>query len=261
MIADYKLKRRKEGAAPATLNYELGVLSQAFDLAINEWEWCKGNPVKRVSRERVRNQIERWLTPKEEADLLKASPPWLQELIVFSLYTGLRQAEVLNLKWPQVDLFRKTITLLEQKNGSKSTLPLNEKALDVLKGRAKVGQTGYVFKTRKRKQLEARNVLRSFFKARDEAGLTDFRWHDLRHSWASRLVQEGCDIYVVQRLGRWKSISMVERYAHHNTRSLRKGIELLGCERPSDLLTHNKMLPGGIVNERQSRGAGIKYFL
>ena len=108
MVSDYKLKRKREGPAPATLNYELGLLSKAFDLSINEWEWTKENPVKRVSREKVRNQIERWLLPEEEKALLGASPPWLKEIITFSLYTGLRQSEVLNLKWPQVDLFRKT---------------------------------------------------------------------------------------------------------------------------------------------------------
>ena len=129
---------------------------------------------------------------------------------------------------------QKDITLLEQKNGTKSTLPLNGKVLEVLKSRAKLKQTGYMFANRVGKPLGARNLPRVFFQARDKAGLANFRWHDLRHTWASRLVQGGCDVYTVQRLGRWKTISMVMRYAHHDVQSLRKGIEIMDAERPSD---------------------------
>ena len=92
----------------------------------------------RVSREKVRNVIERWLTAEEEQRLLAASPQWLEKIIVFAANTGLRQGEILNLQWSKVDLFRRTITLLEQKNGAKDTLPVNAKTLEVLKARAKV---------------------------------------------------------------------------------------------------------------------------
>src|SRR5678809_1629245 len=96
---------------------------------------------------KVRNLIERWLTAEEERRLLSASPEWLQEIIVFAANTGLRQSEILNLQWCNVDLFRRTITLLEQKNGGRDTLPVNAKTLDVLKARAKVRslKTDYVF--------------------------------------------------------------------------------------------------------------------
>jgi integrase len=87
---------------------------------------------------KVRNLIERWLTAEEERGLLSASPEWLQEIIVFAANTGLRQSEILNLQWCNVDLFRRTITLLEQKDGGRDTLPVNAKTLDVLKARVKV---------------------------------------------------------------------------------------------------------------------------
>ena len=225
-IVDYKLRRRQEGAAPATVNLELALLRHSFNKAVREWEWCETNPVSQVSRERVNNGKERWLNKEEERRLLNASPKWLQELILFSLDMGLRQSEALDLQWPQVDLSRRVIVLLEQKNGSTSTLPLNMKALNLLKSRAKVSQE-YVFCNSNGGRINSRNLLRAFFKARDKAGLKDLRWHDLRHSWASRLVQNGCDLYALQRLGRWKSISMVQRYGHHSIDSLRKSIELI----------------------------------
>ena len=148
---------------------------------------------------------------------------------MFAIYTGLRQGEELDLQWPQVDLFRKTMTILEQKNEGKDTLPLNNKAWEVLKSRAKVRHlnTDLVFCTAKGTRMSARNLLRAFYAATERAGLKGLRWHDLRHTFATRLVQEGTDIYTVQRLGRWKDISMVKRYAHHSPESLRSGIGAL----------------------------------
>ena len=109
MINAYKAKRRQEGAAPATINKEIGVLSSAFNMAIREWEWCRDNPVQRVRMESVNNQIERWLTVQEEAKLLAASPRWLQDIITFALHSGMRRSEILNLKWQGIDFLRGTL--------------------------------------------------------------------------------------------------------------------------------------------------------
>jgi len=229
LLADYKARRRAEGAAPKTLNDELTLLGHAYKLACKEWEWVTDNPVQKVSKEKVRNQIERWLAPDEEARLLAASPSWLQEIILFAVNTGLRQSEILNLQWPQVDLFRRTVTLLEQKNGDRDTLPVNAAALGVLKARARVRslESTYVFSSEAGTRRDARHLLRAFYLAMRKAKVDQFRFHDLRHTFATRLVQAGVDIYTVQKLGRWKTISMVMRYAHHYPESLRGGVEVL----------------------------------
>lgn len=228
-IYEYKVLRRKEGASPRTINYELSLMSHAFNLARREWEWINENPVSKVSREKVNNMRERWLTFEEEERLLRASPRWLQELIIFSLETGLRQGEVLNLQWSQVDLFRKTITILEQKNKRKDVLPLNERALEVLKARAKVRhiKTNYVFFNKNGNKIGSSTLIRAFHSAMNKVNLRNLRWHDLRHTFATRLVQGGVDIYTVQKLGRWKDIQMVMRYAHHYPESLRERIKTL----------------------------------
>ena len=229
LIAAHKAKRRAEGAAAKTINIELGILSHAFQLAVKEWEWVTENPVIRVSREKVRNVIERWLTTEEEQRLLAASPQWLQEIIVFAANTGLRQGEILDLQWSRVDLFRRTITLLEQKNGAKDTLPVNAKTFEVLKARARVRslKSDYVFFNGAGNRMDARDLLRVFYPVMRKADVKHFRFHDLRHTFATRLVQAGVDIYTVQKLGRWKTISMVMRYAHHHPESLRAGVEIL----------------------------------
>jgi integrase len=128
-----------------------------------------------------------------------------------------------------VDLFRRTITPLEQKNGGRDTLPVNAKTLGVLIARAKVRslKTDSVFSNGAGNRRDARDLLRAFYPAMKKADVRRFRFYDLRHTFATRLVQAGADIYTVQNLGRWKTISMVMRYAHHHPESLRAGIEIL----------------------------------
>ena len=123
----------------------------------------------------MNNQIERWLSSEEEKKLLASSPEWLRQIVQFALNTGLRQGEILGLKWPQVHLSRRTFTIL----------------------------------------------------ATREAKIGHFRFHDLRHTFATRLVQAGVDVYTIQKIGSWKSISMVMRYAHHYPESLRSGADEL----------------------------------
>jgi integrase len=76
-------------------------------------------------------------------------------------------------------------------------------------------------------------LLTAFYKAMDQADITNFRFHDLRHTFATRLVQNGVDLYSVQKLGRWKNVTMVQRYAHHHPESLRAAIEMIdGVRKP-----------------------------
>ncbi len=99
----------------------------------------------------------------------------------------------------------------------------------VLQARAAVrtSSTEAVFMNGAGHARNARNLLRAFYPAMRKADITRFRFHDLRHTFATRLIQAGVDVYTVQKLGRWKTISMVLRYAHHQPESLRAGAEVL----------------------------------
>jgi len=229
IISEYKVKRRAEGASPRTINYELTLMSHAFNIAIKEWEWVNDNPVKRVKKERVHNTIERWLSLEEEERLLKVSPKWLQDIIIFAIHTGLRQSELLNLKWSQVDMNRQTITISEQKNGGIDTLPLSQTAMHVLRERESVssGANDYVFPNSVNRRRGNRDLLKAFYVAMKRAEIENFRFHDLRHTFATRLVQQGVGIFEVQKLGRWKNTSMVMRYAHHCVESLRSSVKVM----------------------------------
>jgi integrase len=229
LVSRYKVSRRQEWAKPKTINNELVLMNHALNMCVKDWEWLKVNPVDKVSKEKVNNKIDRWLRPDEENRLLAASAQWLKEIVIFAMSTGLRQSEILDLKWDQVDLFRKTLYIAEQKNKEKDVLPLSGKAMEILKARSSVRQLhdGHVFYNQNGGRINARNLIRAFRNVCDKAEVERFRFHDLRHTFATRLVQAGVDLYTVQKLGRWKSISMVERYAHHCPESLRPGVEAL----------------------------------
>ena len=232
-IVAYKNQRYTDGVKPATINRELATLKKAFNLARREWEWCDDNPVSRVSMEQEHNTRDRWLTVDEEQRLLKAAAPWLRELITFALHTGMRRGEILGLTWAGVDVFRRTVTVFKSKNGERRTIPLNLTALDLLKHKSatRQGEADLVFPSQGKTQFDGSNISRGMTRALNQAKITDFHFHDLRHTCATRMVQAGVDLYKVQRLLGHKSPTMTQRYAHHYPESLRDGIEVLDAGR------------------------------
>jgi len=232
-IVAYKNQRYVDGVKPATINRELATLKKAFNLARREWEWCTDNPVCRVSMERENNTRDRWLTVDEETRLLHAAAPWLRDLMLFAIHTGMRMGEILGLTWVGVDLFRRIVTVFKSKNGERRSIPLNQTALELLKHKygSRLVDTELVFPSEAQTRLNASNISRSLNLALEKAKMTDFHFHDLRHTCATRMVQGGVDLYKVQRLLGHKSPIMTQRYAHHYPESLRAGVEVLDVGR------------------------------
>ncbi len=240
-ISEYKALRTSEGAKTATLARELEVLRHSLNLAVREWEWLDKSPFEKVKIEKPNNAIETWLTDDQERDLLSKSSKWLGEIVTFALHTGMRQGEILGLKWSQVDLKRSTVVLLVTKNKDKRTIPLNQTVLKLLKDKSRiVSISGYVFVSESGTRIDASNLRRAFNSAEQRAGIEDFRFHDLRHTFATRLVQAGVDLYVVKQLLGHKSITMTMRYAHHYPESLRAGVEVLDKNYNSATLAKNR---------------------
>ena len=231
IVAKYKLYRRDYGASPSTVNRELYMLSKAFNLAVKEWEWLKDNPVSRVQKERETNEVDRWLTEDEERRLLGNSPDWLRKIIVFALNTGLRQDELLSLEWNRVNLLRKTIIIQKTKNNRPNTLPLNSIALNVLlkKHECKVRnlKNDLVFSSQVGTKIGKRNLIRAFALALEKAEIKDFTYHCLRHTFATRLAQNGVDIYKIAKLLNHKDLKNTQRYSHHCPESLMVGVQVL----------------------------------
>ena len=229
LIVEYKNRRYAAGLKPASINRELASMKKAFNLAVREWEWCRDNPVSRVSMERENNKRDRWLSVEEETRLFQTCAPWLHDLVTFALHTGMRMGEILELTWRGADLSRRTVMVFRSKNGERRTIPVNQTVLTMLKEKAKVRslKTDVVFCSKVFTPIESGHLRRSFRLALSKAKIEDFHFHDLRHTFATRLVQAGVDLYKVQRLLGHKSPIMTQRYAHHYPESLRDGVEIL----------------------------------
>jgi len=228
-ITEYKVLRREAGLKPATINRELAMLSKAFNVAIREWEWLTSNPVSRVSKEKEDNERDRWLTVDEEVSLLENSPEWLRDIILFNLHTGLRQDELLSLTWDRVNVFRKTILIKETKSGKPKTVPLNSTALGILERKVKVVsiKSKIVFQSKSGTKIDKHNLRRVFVIAMKKAGIEDFTFHGLRHTFATRLAQRGYPFGKISELLGHKDIKTTQRYVHHCPDSLRDGVEIL----------------------------------
>jgi len=229
LLGEYKVKRRADGAAPATINKELG-----WYAICSTWPFGNGNGAGKIrctespwSRFIMRR--DRWLTADEEGRLLSASPSWLQELITFALNTGMRRGEILGLKWQDVDLARGVLVIMKSKNKEHRTIPLNARVFELLveKQSRRVKSQDLVFTTSSDTMRNERNLTRGFYVALEKSGVENLTFHDLRHTFATRLVHAGVDLYKVQRLLGHKSPVMTQRYAHHSPESLRDGVAVL----------------------------------
>lgn len=202
---------KAEATSPANANRYLALIRSILRRTRDDWEWVTHIPKVRLYKESTKRI--RWITRDEAARLLVVLPDHLREMAKFSLSTGLRQRNVSFLRWDQIDMGRKVawIHADEAKAGRPIAVPLNEDALEVLRGR--LGKhLEYVF-TFQDKPV-ARCSTKAWYKACREAGITNFRWHDLRHTWASWHVQSGTSLQELMELGGWASLEMVMRYAH-----------------------------------------------
>ncbi len=233
-VIDYKLKRKSDSAADSTVLNEIRMLSNAFNIAIRTWRWCKENPVTQVRLGLKPGRVDRWLAVDEEQALLETAGEkmrgQLKEIIAVGLNTGMSLEEIINLKWQNIDLFRRTLISTREKTDVTRTIPLNQTLLVLLKEKARVKSiSGYVFYNGANNKLDRAKLKRHFSKSVKDSKIKHFRFHDLRHTFATRLVQAGVDLYKVSKLLGHKDISTTQRYAHHYPESLRSGVEILDC--------------------------------
>lgn len=204
-------KRKSEGVSNATVNRMLAVIRAILRRAALDWEWTEKIPKIKLLPEPKRRI--RWITKAEADKLIEALPEHLAEMVCFTLATGLRQANVTRLEWSQVDLERRVAWIhADQAKARKAiSVPLNAEAVLVL--RRQVGKHPERVFTYQGKPVREVNT-KAWRQALKRVGIEDFRWHDLRHTWASWHVQNGTPLHVLQELGAWESVEMVRRYAH-----------------------------------------------
>ena len=204
--------------APATVSRYLSALSHAFTIAVNEWGWLEHNPVSKVKKPTEPRGRVRFLDEAERRELLAAckqsSNKDLYPIVVLALATGMRQGEIMTLKWKDIDLKRRQLALHETKNNERRVVPIVGYALEVLSEHGKIRniESDYVFpKCAQNGQAAIRKVWQ---KAVEEAKLENFRFHDLRHSAASYLAMNGATLAEIAEVLGHKTLLMVKRYAH-----------------------------------------------
>jgi len=198
-------------ASKATTNRYLALVRSILIRARDEWEWIDKAPKVRLFKESTSR--ERSLTREQAGRLLAELPEHQRDVVLFALATGLRQSNVLRLEWSQINLGQRHAWIhgAQSKNRRPIAIPLNETAYAVLqRQRGKHPERVFTFKG---KPLNSANT-RAWKQALLRAGITDFRWHDLRHTWATWQRQAGTPTHELQRLGGWRTGVMVERYAH-----------------------------------------------
>ncbi len=228
----------------STVNRMLALIRAILRKAALEWEWLDKVPKIRLLPEPSRRI--RWITRGEVDRLLLELPDHLKAMVRFSLETGLRQANVTGLQWSQIDLTRRCAWIHPDQAKARRAIavPLSKAAVVII--REQMGKhLTHVFTYHGNPVIQVNT--KAWRQALERAEIKNFRWHDLRHTWASWHVQAGTPLNVLQELGGWESVEMVRRYAHLSSDHLAEYVDRLsalhvvGGESDSyDLATGNK---------------------
>jgi len=203
---------------PTSVNRHMTVLKHMFKKAV-EWGLVKTNPTVGIKRFPEADPRTRFLTEDELERLLAACKeqkrqPWLLPLVTVAVHTGMRQGELLGLRWSNVDLNRGLITLQQDKTLKIKSIPINEAAREALIWLDKHRYGDHVFMYHWQKPIGKANVQESIYKVCSKAGIDDFTFHGIRHTFGSHLVMAGVDLATVSKLMGHTKINMTMRYAH-----------------------------------------------
>src|SRR5262245_19191443 len=216
-IEKWKAERGKE-LHLATVNRRLTVIKHMFGKAV-DWGLIKTNPATGVKRFTVVSERTRFLTGEEVQNLLTKcesdiTSPWLLPLVTLALNTGMRQGELLNLKWEGVNFERGVISVMQTKTMRRKTIAMNDATREALNWLSEHRYGEYLVMWPWGDRVGRTTVYDAFKEACSAAGIKDFSFNDLRHTFASHLVMAGVDLVTVKDLLGHTGINMTVRYSH-----------------------------------------------
>lgn len=229
-VEQYMSRRQAEGRKPATINRAVATLKHMLTKAV-EWEKVDEDKVKKVRKVKLlkeNNTRTRFISKEECRALIAECAPYLKPIVQTALYTGMRKQEILGLTWDRVDFNHGYIELDKTKNGDKRHIPISLPLRTVLEELAGTNLDGHKHVFHDREGNRYQDVKRGFPGACKRAGITDFTFHDLRHTFASHLVMAGIDLTTISKLLGHKDLTMTLRYAHLAPDHLAKAVEVLG---------------------------------
>ena len=232
---NYKVERLKT-ISPISVNIELRTLRAALNTALR-WELIERNPFSRLKFASVPETAPVFFSREDFQKLLSfIKEGWLREVMIFAVLTGMRRGEITNLRWQDVDLSRKLLTIqsnptFKTKNGKSRTIPLNETAIYIISAKHGKDTSKYVFNLNDKKISEGW-LTHAFKKAVYDARLHDDRlhFHSLRHTFASWLVQDGVSIYAVKELLGHSDVKTTQVYSHLQSEQLHSTVNRISIE-------------------------------
>jgi len=257
LIEKYRAERLKKTRKTAngtthieksTANREITIMKKMFNIAV-DWGYADTNPAQKIKffSEKDR-QKERILKDQEELNLLRACPKYIRPIIEAALNTGMRRGEIFNLKWEQVNLEEMTITVQNTKSGKNRTIPINNRLHQILMEQKKLkGQASSVFPNPDTGRPFV-DIKKSFKRACEDAGIKDLRFHDLRHTFASRLVKAGVDLITVRDLLGHFSVQLTQRYTHSSRDQKQQAVDILAQRTVKAHKNREDLLHNGYIN-------------
>ncbi len=217
---------RLKDAKPATVRQEMMFVSGMFREAMKR-DLIDRNPLQRVDKPSIDNTIVRYLDPDEERDLLAHAPEPLRTAIIISIHAGLRDGELANLSWADVRFRERVIVVRHTKSKRDRLIPMNRTLYELLEKLPRHLSSPYVITSPRTGGRYDRFDNTGWRETLRRTGIKNFRWHDLRHTFGSRLAQAGVPILAVKELLGHSQITVTMRYAHLAPSNLRAAVEVL----------------------------------
>jgi len=237
-IEKYK-QFRKEKVKPATVKRDLEFLRSVFNKGI-EWGKALHNPVSKFKRLKEPAYRLSYLLLDEIDRLISAAAYHIKPIIITALHTGMRRGEILKLKWADIGFNNRLIEVVETKNNEKRYVPIDSTLLAALRNIPRRIDSDYVFCNREGKPYT--DIKNSFRSALKRASIDNFRFHDLRHTFASHLIMSGADLTTAKELLGHKSIKMTMRYSHLSQDYKRQAIDKMDTKEKQRISNSSKLL-------------------
>ena len=232
VIEEMAIAKEQTGCGPITVNIMLRKVKTILRRACYDWEWIDKVPTIRLRKEPASRV--RWEAPETLAQVIALCPAHKRDAILLSLSTGLRKGHVAAMQKSWIDKEHGVITIPAHlyKNGKPHTSPLNELAMQIIERNWNNHEIYlFVYQGKPMKELNTK----AWRDALKKAGITDFRWHDMRHTWASWMAQNGEQLLTIMESGGWSDYRSVKRYAHLAIDNLKQAADRLAGTKLSRL--------------------------
>ena len=201
------------------------VSKKVYRMAVDN-NYLLKNPWQNIKKFPVKNYSVRYLKPDEEERLFKVLPEYLKGIVIVALNTGLRKSNILELRWEQINFDFNFIEVLENKGNKHLLIPLNEKLIQFFSNKPDVERKGYIF-INPETGLPYKDIKKAWSTALEKANIENFRFHDLRHTFATRLIEKNIDIVVAKELMGHADISTTMIYVYSDADRKKNAINVI----------------------------------